>query len=506
MDIYCIHYITFRGKRENKMKKFRLFPLILLLCMAFTLLAPCAFAVDDPDIGAQRAVIADLDSGRILYSKNMDEKASPASLTKIMTVLLAVEALENGSHTADELVTAQADCRAGMDETSSTANIQPGEQMRYIDLLYCAMLASANEACNIIAACVDGSVSAFVEHMNQRAAELGCVNTHFANTNGLTDAQHHTTAYDLYLLTREAVKHQTFMDICNTKTYQVPATNSSAERNLANSNALICGDSIYGSEYLYQYAAGVKTGYTRDAGYCLISTAEKDGVHVMAVIMGCSGPLLDGTEKYYNFINSIKAYDWAFGNFSYQTAVSSEKSVMSVNVSMAEDGGSVMLRPQNDAELLLPNDTDLEAVELRTSVYEDKLVAPIDAGTVLGEAEIVIDGVSYGTVKLVNSSPVSMAKGEYIKSRLNETFGKTWVKVLIIVIVLFAVGYISLVMRYRRLRQKHLRERRLAEQRRRAEREQYYREHGYPVDHEPTQRFSSPDANGAPRSGRRRGK
>ena len=296
------------------------------------------------------------------------------------------------------------------------------------------------------------------------------------------------------------------MDICNTKTYQVPATNSSAERNLANSNALICGDSIYGSEYLYQYAAGVKTGYTRDAGYCLISTAEKDGVHVMAVIMGCSGPLLDGTEKYYNFINSITAYDWAFGNFSYQTAVSSEKSVMSVNVSMAEDGGSVMLRPQNDVELLLPNDTDLEAVELRTSVYEDKLVAPIDAGTVLGEAEIVIDGVSYGTVKLVNSSPVSMAKGEYLKSRLNETFGKTWVKVLIIVIVLFAVGYISLVMRYRRLRQKHLRERRLAEQRRRAEREQYYREHGYPVDHEPTQRFSSPDANGAPRSGRRRGK
>ena len=315
-----------------------------------------------------------------------------------------------------------------------------------------------------------------------------------------------TTAYDFYLLTREAVKHQTFMDICNTKTYQVPATNSSAERNLANSNALICGDSIYGSEYLYQYAAGVKTGYTRDAGYCLISTAEKDGVRIMAVIMGCSGPLLDGTEKYYNFINSTRAYDWVFDNFSYQTAVSSEKSVMSVNVSMAEDGGSVMLRPQNDVELLLPNDADLEAVELRTSVYEDKLVAPLDAGTVLGEAEVVIDGVSYGTVKLVSNSPVSMAKGEYLKTRLNEIFGKTWVKVLIIVIVLFAVGYISLVMRYRRLRQKHLRERRLAEQRRRAEREQYYREHGYPVDHEPTQRFSSPDANGAPRSGQRKGK
>ena len=479
------------------MKKIRLFPLILLLCMALTMAAPCAFAIDEPSIGAERAVIADLDSGRILYSKNMDQQASPASLTKIMTVLLAVEAIENGSKSADEVVTAQDDCRAGMDESSSNAGIQPGEQMRFIDLLYCAMLASANEACNVIAAAVDGSVSAFVERMNSRAAEIGCGGTHFANTNGLSDSQHYTTAYDFYLITKEAISHPMFMEICNTKTYQVPATNLSAARNLANSNALICGDSIYGSEYLYQYAAGVKTGYTRDAGYCLISTAEKDGVRVMAVIMGCSGPLLDGTEKYYNFINSINAYDWVFGNFSYQTAVSTETEAMSVNVSMAEGDGSVRLRPQNDVSLLLPNDADLDAVTLQTSVYQEKLVAPLDAGTVLGEAEVIIDGVSYGKVKLVNVTPVSMAKGEYLKSRLDETFGKTWVKVLIIVIVLLLVGYFALVIRYRRLRQKHLRERKRAEQRRRMEREQRYREEGYPVDHEPTQRFASSD--GAPR-------
>lgn len=488
------------------MKKIRLFPLILLVCMALTMFAPCAFAIDDPDIGAQRAVIADLDSGRILYSKNMDEQASPASLTKIMTVLLAVEALENGSHSEEELVTAQSDCWAGMDESSSNAGIQPGEQLRYIDLLYCAMLASANEACNVIAACVDGDVSTFVEHMNRRAAELGCVNTHFANTNGLTDSQHYTTAYDFYILTREAIKHPLFMEICNAKTYLVPATNSSAERSLANSNALICGDGMYGSEYLYQYAAGVKTGYTRDAGYCLISTAEKDGIHVLAVIMGCSGPLLDGTEKYYNFINSINAYDWVFGNFSYQTAVSTDKNVMTVNVSMAEGDGNVQLRPQNDVELLLPNDADLEAATLQPSIYEDKLVAPLDAGTVLGEAEIIIDGVSYGRVKLVNSTPVSMAKGEYFRARLGETFGKTWVRVLIIVIVLLLAGYFALVIRYRRLRQKHLRERRLAEQRRRAERERRYREEGYPIDYEPTQRFSSADPNAERRPGRHNGK
>ena len=472
-----------------------IFIVIAVLIAAFS---ARAYAVSDaPDTSAASAIVMH-SGGEVIYEKNADAQSLIASTTKLMTAIVAIE----NCGLDDELEVGAESC--GIEGSSMYLHL--GQCVTVEDLLYGLLLVSGNDAAVALGEHLAGSEEAFVARMNERAAELGCVNTHFANTNGLTDAQHYTTAYDLYLLTREAVKHQTFMDICNTKTYQVPATNSSAERNLANSNALICGDSIYGSEYLYQYAAGVKTGYTRDAGYCLISTAEKDGVHVMAVIMGCSGPLLDGTEKYYNFINSITAYDWAFGNFSYQTAVSSEKSVMSVNVSMAEDGGSVMLRPQNDVELLLPNDTDLEAVELRTSVYEDKLVAPIDAGTVLGEAEIVIDGVSYGTVKLVNSSPVSMAKGEYLKSRLNETFGKTWVKVLIIVIVLFAVGYISLVMRYRRLRQKHLRERRLAEQRRRAEREQYYREHGYPVDHEPTQRFSSPDANGAPRSGRRRGK
>ena len=127
-----------------------------------------------------------------------------------------------------------------MDETSSTANIQPGEQMRYIDLLYCAMLASANEACNIIAACVDGSVSAFVEHMNQRAAELGCEHTHFANATGLHNSQHYTTAWDLYLITREALKHDKFMEICNSKSYTVPATNMTDKpRELHSTNFLI---------------------------------------------------------------------------------------------------------------------------------------------------------------------------------------------------------------------------------------------------------------------------
>ena len=136
--------------------------------------APAACALDAPPLHSAKAVVlADMDSGRLLYELNKDEQRAPASLTKIMTVLLAIEAIERGEVTLDEMVTAQADCLAGLNTDSSTSGIQPGEIISYRDLLYCAMVHSANEACNILAHRVAGSVSAFVDLMNRRAEELG---------------------------------------------------------------------------------------------------------------------------------------------------------------------------------------------------------------------------------------------------------------------------------------------------------------------------------------------
>ena len=218
------------------MKKNKLIPLILTICLLFGTFAPAASALDEPSLHSAKAVVlADLDSGRLLYSKNADEQRSPASLTKIMTVLLAVEALERGEVTLEEMVTAQSDCLEGLNTDSSTSGIQPGEVMRYQDLLYCAMVHSANEACNVLAHRVSGSVSAFVEKMNERAAELGCTNTHFADPNGLSNENHYTTAYEMYLITREAITHPLFAEICNTRGYDMPATNVSQARSFANS-------------------------------------------------------------------------------------------------------------------------------------------------------------------------------------------------------------------------------------------------------------------------------
>lgn len=471
------------------MKKTAWLPVFLILCLLFGVFAPAACALDAPSLRSAKAVVlADMDSGRLLFAMNENEQRAPASLTKIMTVLLAVEALEDGSVTLDEPVTAQADCLAGLDTDSSTSGIQPGEILTYRDLLYCALVHSANEACNVLAHRISGSIAEFVALMNRRAAELGCTHTHFADPNGLSNENHYTTAYEMYLITREALKHSLFEEICNTKSYVVGATNLSESRSFANSNALISADSDYGSTYLYPFAAGVKTGFTQKAGYCLVSTAEKDGVRLLAVVMGCDGYLNTGIDEYENFSDSITLYDWAFSHFSYRTAVSSITTVTRVEVELAAESDSyVNLRPQNDVSLLLPDDLDLNSVKLVPTLYEDKLVAPINAGTVLGRAEIMIDGISYGRVNLVNTAEVALARQEFIRQRVDQTLGNPWIIVLFVVLGILFVGYTVLVIRYRAQRRRYLRRKRELAARRAAR----ARNEDPPLPLESTRRFNA---------------
>lgn len=479
------------------MKKIKIFPLMLILCLVFTAAAPAAWALEEPEMSAKAVVLADLETGRVLYGKNMTEKVAPASLTKIMSILIAVEAIESGEIEPDKIVTAQNDCRVGMDEESSTSGIVPGEEMSFLNLMYCALLQSANEACNIIGTELSGSISAFVDRMNARAQSLGCTGTHFANTNGLTDEQHYTTAYDFYLIAREAIRHGLFMDICNTKEYAVPATNLCSERKMANSNALISDKSIYGSDYLYEGTSGVKTGYTRAAGYCLISTCAREDVRVIGIVMGSTGVLNSDRDDYGNFVDSITLYDWAFANFEYRTLLANQP-LAHADVQLSKDGEGVSLYPSEEITALLPRDTAESDITVTTRLYDDKLVAPIESGTVLGEATVTVRGEDYGTVKLINLTSVEMSKSEYMKMRLRSVLERGWFKTIVIVLALFVLGYALLVARYRRLRRKHMKERRLAEQQRRAQRErQAAARRPHPEDAEPsvssTQRFSEDD-------------
>ena len=467
------------------MNKFKIFPMLLIICLLLSAAAPCAFALDDPELNGKAAILVDLDSGKILYAENQDAQRAPASLTKVMTVLLALEALDSGRCTMEDMVTAQEDCRDGMGEDSSSSGIVPGTVISIKDLLYCALLQSANESCNILGRYLGGSISGFVDQMNQKAAELGCTNTHFVNTNGLPAENHYSSAYDQYLIFAEAMKYPLFMEISNTPSYTADCAAVNNGEPIGNSNALINITSIYsnGGRYLYDGASSGKTGYTSAAGYCLISTAERNSVRLLAVVMGCDGSLNANIEDYYNFIDSRTLYDWGFDNFAYRTLVGTGEVVSRVAVDLAEGDREAMLKPASEVKLLLPNELPDSAIRKEVTVYDQNLKAPLSAGSVLGELRVYADDELCATVKLVNSSDIELSRNAYLKQRIGEIFSKGWVIALIIVLLIFAGVYIVLVMRYRKLRRRHLEERRRAEQRRKAERERQQQRHpgGYDI-------------------------
>lgn len=432
----------------------------MLICLTAAVLTPQAMALEEPETSSPYIVLADMDTGTIYYSQNMDSKAYPASLTKIMTVMLAVEAVERGDASLYDRVEASVRAVTGLDEAGSTANIMAGEIMTLEDYMYCAMVESANEACNVIAEYIGGSIDEFVNMMNERAEELGCENTHFVNAHGLPDDNHYTTAHDMFIIASTAMQYDLFAMMCNTVTHTVPATNLSDARELSNTNGLINAESPYYRGYYYEYAKGVKTGHTSAAGYCLVSTAEKDGIKLMAVVLGSSGyPNPDGSNTYNCFADSIKLYEWVFNNFSQQEVLKSSELVAEVDVEMGDDTESVTLRPANAVTVLLPNDESMDEFKRDIRIYSEEegttLQAPIAAGEVLGEITIKKDGVTYGSSPLVASASVELSKLQYLKNQVENALNLVWVKIIFWLLILVIIVYILLVIRYRILHKRH---------------------------------------------------
>jgi len=451
------------------MSIFRRSAILLIIFALLVLFVPEAFAAGIPQLSAEAVVLADMDSGVVLYEKNMDQMRSPASLTKIMTGLLAVEAVENGEISLEEIVTAPADCWSGMDLDSSNAEIMPGEKMTFKDYLYCAMVKSANEACNVIATAVDGSIQSFVNRMNLRANELGATHTYFSDTNGLSNDNHYTTAHDLFIITREAMKHEIFVDAVNTIDYEIEETNMHAKRYLNSSNALLCQDGLYGDGYLYLPASGVKTGYTERAGYCLVSTAQKKDMNLCVVVLGCGGVLNTGMDGYGNFSDTIKLYDWAFSNCEKSILIGKGDIVNRAPVQFGKDNATVGLRATETLEVVLPKDIDRDRIQVRISTYKDRLTAPIVEGTILGKAGVYIDGNLLGEVNLFNSEPVQADPKQVAAQRLKEILANRQFRMSVIVSVVLIVLIVSILSGYYKQKKKHLQEVAAAEDRRRSE-------------------------------------
>lgn len=251
-----------------------------------------------PAIGAQSAVVMDVKTGTILYSKNPHDELYPASTTKILTGLLTIE-----NTTMDETVTFSSDSVWNIDRGSTHLSMDVGEHITVEDALYGLLLASANEVAYALAEHVGGSMDGFVDMMNDRASKIGCQNTHFANSNGLPREDHYTSAYDLALIARECFANETFCKIASTAKYTIPPTNKQTEeRPITNHHKMLPG-----FKYEYEGFIGGKTGYTEVARQTLVSCAERNGMRLICVVMKEEAPA--------QFTDTIELFDYAFSSF-----------------------------------------------------------------------------------------------------------------------------------------------------------------------------------------------
>lgn len=429
--------------------KIKRFLSVFLLCACLTglFLTPAASALDIPDIQAKAALLVDVNTDAVAYAKNIHEKNYPASLTKVMTALLILEKVSGDETLLNTQVTAP---ESAFSDTyyhadGSTAGIKAGEVLTVEQLLQCMLIVSANEACNILAeaVCGEGNISQFVQRMNERAAALGCENTHYVNTSGLHDPDHYTTAWDIYLITRALMPYEKFMEICNSKSAEIAETDHNQRHVLHSTNRLISNWRELG--YLYRDAQGIKTGSTEEAGHCLVSSAVRGDRQLVSVVLGAEKiTLADGKSTLTkSFSETIRLFDYGFDCFSRREVVSADELVREVPVALSSEANYVVAHPAESITRMLPTELDLSELT-RDITLPDSVDAPIAAGDELGEMTVSYNGTVYGTVKLLALSDVSASWLLVAKRDVADFFSRTAVRIVLVVLLLLILAFLFL--------------------------------------------------------------
>lgn len=332
------------------------------------------------DIKAKSVVLMEPNTGKVLYESNSDEKLPPASITKIMSLLLVMEAIDRGDITLETVVTASEHaCSMG----GSQIWLEPGETMTVNDLLKAAVIASANDACVALGETVAGSEEGFVALMNERANELGMTNTRFVNCTGLDAEGHLTTAYDVAVMSSALIKHDLIKDYSTVWM----DTLRDGKSELVNTNKLV---------RFYEGTTGLKTGTTSTAKYCLSATAERNGLELVAVVMA-------GDSSNDRFGGAKKLLDYGFANYNYSSIDAGLEENTELDVIKGTEK-TVGIKPQSTLNILLPK-TASGKVERKT-VLNENVTAPVKKGDVLGTVTVTLDGEQLGEIPLVAEEDV----------------------------------------------------------------------------------------------------
>lgn len=415
---------------------------VLSMTLGTSVCAYGASSKDTPELEATTAILIDAKTGEILFSKNKDVQMAPASMTKIMTALLAIENLD-----MDTVVTID-------DETPYTEGniiyMHPGEKFTVEQLLKAMLVSSANDCAVALAKTMSGTVKDFANLMNGKAKELGAKNTNFVNPNGLDDKRHVSTAYDFAMIAKEAMQNETFREIVAMTSYTVPKTNKNKKRPLYTTNRLLSdkyNDIVVNGEYrkpYYKDAIGIKTGFTPVALGSLCAAAERNGTELISVVMHSS--------DFGRFADTIALFEYGFANYSTYTVHDKSEAVGSVKVKGGKPD-EVKGITSWDACVTLQKGENKDLVTEKI-VWDNNLVAPIAKGTTVGAITLYKDGEPVAVTDIVAADKVEEGMFSFLYNGHVAYPGKLALLIAAIVLVLLAIAIVIIRIMNRRKRMK----------------------------------------------------
>lgn len=445
---------------------------LLLLIILFSLFVPAlsadaAYQVNF-DVTADAAYLINVDTDQVVYEKNANKKIFPASVTKMMTVVLTLENIKNLDTEKIIVEPYMLDEFRDLGYGYSHAGLLQFEEFTASELVYALMVQSASDAANTLAAHIgEGSITAFVDMMNEKAKELGMNDTNFTNPHGLHNDNHYTTAYDLYLLTKYAMSLPGFMEYATTSSYKFSTNKRPDPQYLITTNWM--QDYTRHPDYYYEYVKGIKTGTTDEAGSCLVSSAEKNGYSYILVLMGA--PVYDQNgenyEKKQSFVQTKQFYEWAFDTFVIKDLVDEGEFGGEVPIKLAWDKDALLLKTKDSYSQLVPENTDATSVMKKANIPE-YINAPIKEGDKVGTLDIYLMDEVVGSVDLYASESVDRSTPLYILEIIKSAMNSTWFKVGIGFIILFIIFFVIMFVTVNRRRN-------LKRQQQRLRRSQYKR-------------------------------
>ena len=411
------------------MKIFRFIAVLLMIVMVTGTALPAlsaradepAYAAPEP-FRAEAVLLAETTTGTELFEQNSRVRRSPDALAKLMTLLLAAEAVARG-----ELADGQV-----------------------LEDLFSALVGNSDASADAVAVTVSGSVEAFVAAMNARAAQLGCTDTNFTNTSGAADSRQYTTAYDLFLIACAGIKLPVFIEVAGAQSHN----------GATNANQMLLPQR---TKYYYKYCVFGSVSASYEGGLGAVEYAERDGMNTVAVILGSRDEVLeDESTQLHNLSEARRLLEWGHQNYAWRHILTSLDLVARAAVELGDGADYVNLRPVREVTMLLRRDLPNDTVTREIHVYSEErgtpLTAPVEAETELGEVVLLLNGEEIDRVTLVANTTVRLQRVKLFTSRLKSMLGGPPAKLIILLVAIFFTIYLVIVIRSQSLRARHVRE------------------------------------------------